>query len=71
MYKFKNKHGKVFEADFGDLVADEDGRSGKLVHVDFDDTLGEQVLVVDPGYGIMIELVEHRMSFVYKEGENA
>jgi hypothetical protein len=70
MYSFTNKRGKVFLADIGDIVSDENGRSGKLVSVTHDYTLDTQVLVVDPGYGIMIELVENLVNFVHTEGDS-
>ncbi len=65
MFKFKGYNGKTFEADWGWFVADQNGRSGKIVHVNFDTTLNEQVIVADPGYGIMIELRESQVSFVH------
>jgi hypothetical protein len=70
MYSFTNKRGKVFLADIGDIVSDENGRSGKLVSVTHDYTLDTQVLVVDPGYGVMIELVENLVNFVHTEGDS-
>jgi len=70
MYTFRNKRGKVFLADIGDTISDENGRSGKLVSVTHDYTLDTQVLVVDPGYGIMIELTEPFVNFTYREGDS-
>jgi hypothetical protein len=61
--------GQTFECGPGWLIADENGRSGKLVHVEWDPQLNIHTLTVDPGYGVMIELMEHQVSFVYPPEE--
>jgi hypothetical protein len=72
MIKLIGYKGQTYECAPGWIVCDENGRSGKLVHAELDAQLGVHTLTVDPGYGVMIELMEPQVSFVYPpEEENA
>ena len=48
----------------GDWISDKSGRSGTVVSASWDETLEDWVVVVDPGYGIMIELRGELISFI-------
>lgn len=69
MVKLIGYKGREFECAPGWTVADENGRAGKLVHAEWDEQLGVHTLTVDPGYGVMIEIMEPLVSFVYPPDE--
>ena len=48
----------------GDWISDKNGRSGTVVSASWDETLEDWVVVVDPGYGIMIDLRGELISFI-------
>uniref|UniRef100_A0A6M3JQP3 Uncharacterized protein n=1 Tax=viral metagenome TaxID=1070528 RepID=A0A6M3JQP3_9ZZZZ len=50
----------------GDWAGDKDGRSGTVVSVTWDDTLGDWLIVVDPGVGPMLELRGSRITGMEK-----